>query len=89
LRFSCCKSSIPTSFISGLECGNFVDLETGDTIQDRPKKSRGYRARMAEITAGLAREADLRQIHIASSIRAAYLDALEGILDFGEERIPR
>ena len=70
--------------LPALNAANFVDLETGDTVQIDPEEIRAeYRARMAEITANLARESDLRQIQYRLvDTRRPYLDALEAYLGF-------
>jgi uncharacterized protein (DUF58 family) len=67
-----------------LNAANFIDLETGDAVQIDPEEIRAeYRARMAEITAALAREADVRQIQYRLiDTQRPYLDALEAYLGF-------
>ena len=67
-----------------LTAANFVDLETGESVQIDPEEIRGeYEARVAKVIAGIAREADLRQIqHRLVDTRRPYLDAIEAYLGF-------
>ena len=75
-----------------LTAANFVDLETGDSIQVDPGEIRAeYRARIERVIAEIAREADLRQIqHRLVDTQRPYLDAIEAYLGFrgkcGERR---
>ena len=67
-----------------LTAANFVDLETGESIQVDPEEIRGeYRARMDRVLSGIAQAADLRQIqHRLEDTQRPYLDAIEAYLGF-------
>ena len=67
-----------------LTAANFVDLETGESVQIDPEEIRAdYEARMEKVIRGIAREADLRQIqHRLVDTRRPYLDAIEAYLGF-------
>ena len=67
-----------------LTAANFVDLESGHSIQVDPGEIRAeYGARMERVLADLAREADLRQIqHRLVDTEQPYLDAIEAYLGF-------
>ena len=67
-----------------LTAANFVDLETGDSIQVDPGEIRAeYRTRIERVIAEIAREADLRQIqHRLVDTQRPYLDAIEAYLGF-------
>ena len=67
-----------------LTAANFVDLETGESVQIDPEEIRGdYVARMEKVIGGIARAADLRQIeHRLVDTRRPYLDAIEAYLGF-------
>ena len=67
-----------------LTAANFVDLETGESVQIDPEEIRGeYTARMAKVMAEIARESDIRQIqHRLVDTRRPYLDAIEAYLGF-------
>ena len=71
-----------------LTAANFVDLESGHSIQVDPGEIRAeYRARMERVLADLAREADLRQIqHRLVDTEQPYLDAIEAYLGFRGKR---
>ena len=67
-----------------LTAANFVDLETGETVQIDPAEIRGdYTARMEKVIAEISRAADFRQIeHRLVDTRRPYLDAIEAWLGF-------
>ncbi len=67
-----------------LTAANFVDLETGESVQIDPEEIRGdYQARMERVIGDIARAADLRQIqHRLVDTRQPYLDAIEAYLGF-------
>jgi uncharacterized protein (DUF58 family) len=62
----------------------FVDLETGEQVQVDPEEVRAdYRETMRTFMAGLAREADLRQVqHRVVNTERPYLEAIEAYLGF-------
>jgi uncharacterized protein (DUF58 family) len=70
--------------LPAFNAAKFVDLETAETVQVDPEEIRAaYQARMRQLVAGLAREADLRQIqHRLIDTRQPYLDAIEAYLGF-------
>ncbi len=67
-----------------LTAANFVDLESGESLQIDPEEIRAeYRARMERILREIAHEADLRQIqHRLVDTQRPYLDAIEAYLGF-------
>lgn len=67
-----------------LTAANFVDLETGESVQIDPEEIRvDYEARMKTVIGDIARAADLRQIqHRLVDTRRPYLDAIEAYLGF-------
>ena len=67
-----------------LTAANFIDLETGESVQIDPEEIReDYAARMEKVVGDIARAADLRQIqHRLVDTRRPYLDAIEAYLGF-------
>ena len=70
--------------LPALTAANFVDLETGESVQVDPEDIRAdYRDRMAKVIADIAQAADLRQIqHRLVDTQRPYVDAIEAYLGF-------